>query len=70
MRGVASAWLENFNCQGELEADIAVLELDEAHTVHFDSSVSICRTSFSSKMFQVFRKNLREMARWIDFFLR
>ena len=34
-RGVAAALLGEINFKGELEADIAVLELDEAHAVHF-----------------------------------
>ena len=35
VRGVAAALLENVNNKGNLDADIAVLELDEAHAVHF-----------------------------------
>ncbi|MBP6925120.1 DUF1727 domain-containing protein [Candidatus Saccharibacteria bacterium] len=35
VRGVAAALLENVNIKGKLDADIAVLELDEAHAVHF-----------------------------------
>lgn len=35
MRGVAAALLEAVDNKGMLEADIAVLELDEAHAVHF-----------------------------------
>lgn len=34
-RGVAAALLGEVNNKGELDADIAVLELDEAHAVHF-----------------------------------
>lgn len=34
-RGVASALISEINMKGELESDIAVLELDEAHAVHF-----------------------------------
>ena len=34
-RGVAAALLGDINTSGELKADIAVLELDEAHAVHF-----------------------------------
>jgi UDP-N-acetylmuramyl tripeptide synthase len=34
-RGVAAALLGDINIKGELKADIAVLELDEAHAVHF-----------------------------------
>ena len=34
-RGVAAALLGDINIKGELDADIAVLELDEAHAVHF-----------------------------------
>lgn len=34
-RGVISSLLESMNTSGKLEADIAVLELDEAHAVHF-----------------------------------
>lgn len=35
VRGVAAAALESVNLRGILPADIAVLELDEAHAVHF-----------------------------------
>lgn len=35
VRGVAAALLAEMNLRGELDADIAVLELDEAHAVHF-----------------------------------
>lgn len=35
MRGVAAALLEEVDNKGVLDADIAVLELDEAHAVHF-----------------------------------
>lgn len=34
-RGVAAALLSEVNIRGNLSADIAVLELDEAHAVHF-----------------------------------
>ncbi|HTK39913.1 MAG TPA: MurT ligase domain-containing protein [Patescibacteria group bacterium] len=34
-RGVTAALLGEVNSRGELDADIAVLELDEAHAVHF-----------------------------------
>jgi UDP-N-acetylmuramyl tripeptide synthase len=34
-RGIAAALLGEINIRGELHADIAVLELDEAHAVHF-----------------------------------
>ncbi|MCC3279127.1 MurT ligase domain-containing protein [Arthrobacter sp. zg-Y40] len=34
-RGVAAALLGEVNMRGRLDADIAVLELDEAHAVHF-----------------------------------
>ncbi|MCX6728357.1 MAG: MurT ligase domain-containing protein [Candidatus Saccharibacteria bacterium] len=34
-RGIAAALLGEINIKGELHADIAVLELDEAHAVHF-----------------------------------
>lgn len=34
-RGVAAALLGEVNARGKLDADIAVLELDEAHAVHF-----------------------------------
>lgn len=35
VRGVAAALLGSVNIKGQLDADIAVLELDEAHAVHF-----------------------------------
>lgn len=35
VRGVAAALLGEVNALGKLQADIAVLELDEAHAVHF-----------------------------------
>lgn len=35
IRGVAAALLESIDVKGNLNADIAVLELDEAHAVHF-----------------------------------
>lgn len=38
-RGVAAALLGDVNTKGTLDADVAVLELDEAHAVHFVSSV-------------------------------
>jgi UDP-N-acetylmuramoylalanine-D-glutamate ligase len=34
-RGVAAALIGDINFRGKLNADIAVLELDEAHAVHF-----------------------------------
>ena len=34
-RGVTAALLKEVNSKGEIDADIAVLELDEAHAVHF-----------------------------------
>ncbi len=34
-RGVSSALIQQSNFKGELAADIAVIELDEAHAVHF-----------------------------------
>ncbi len=38
-RGVAAALLGEINLRGELQADIAVLELDEAHAVNFVRTV-------------------------------
>lgn len=38
-RGVAAALLGEVNHRGKLDADIAVLELDEAHAVHFVTTV-------------------------------
>lgn len=38
-RGVAAALLGEVDSKGKLEADIAVLELDEAHAVHFVKSI-------------------------------
>lgn len=38
-RGVAAALLGDVDMKGNLDADIAVLELDEAHAVHFVKSV-------------------------------
>jgi len=38
-RGVAAALLGDITTGGELQADIAVLELDEAHAVHFVKTV-------------------------------
>ena len=40
MRGVIAAILPRITLGGRLEADIAVLELDEAHAVHFVKKVS------------------------------
>ena len=40
MRGVIAAILSRITLGGRLEADIAVLELDEAHAVHFVKKVS------------------------------
>lgn len=39
IRGVAAALLGEVDNRGKLDADIAVLELDEAHAVHFASAV-------------------------------
>lgn len=39
-RGIAAALLESMNARGKLKADIAVLELDEAHAVHFVEKIS------------------------------
>jgi len=39
MRGVASAWLASVDAEGHLDADIAVLELDEAHAVQFINQI-------------------------------
>lgn len=38
-RGVAAALLGEINVKGVLDADIAVLELDEAHAVHFVTKI-------------------------------
>lgn len=38
-RGVAAALLGEVNNEGKLEADVAVLELDEAHAVHFVKAI-------------------------------
>ncbi|MDQ0756295.1 Mur ligase family protein [Arthrobacter sp. B3I4] len=38
-RGVAAALLGEVNWRGRLDADVAVLELDEAHAVHFVNKV-------------------------------
>ena len=38
-RGVAAALLGDINIKGHLDADIAVLELDEAHAVHFVKAI-------------------------------
>jgi UDP-N-acetylmuramyl tripeptide synthase len=35
IRGVASSLIADIDLQGKLDADIAILELDEAHAVHF-----------------------------------
>ena len=40
VRGVAAALLEGVDSRGNLPADIAVLELDEAHATHFVRNVS------------------------------
>ncbi|HEX6415999.1 MAG TPA: MurT ligase domain-containing protein [Candidatus Saccharimonadales bacterium] len=40
IRGVAAALLGEVDNKGNLEADIAVLELDEAHAVHFVKAVA------------------------------
>jgi UDP-N-acetylmuramyl tripeptide synthase len=39
-RGVVAALLGEINLKGELKADIAVLELDEAHAVHFVDTIA------------------------------
>ncbi len=39
-RGVAAALLAEVNLAGKLDADIAVLELDEAHAVHFVRTIA------------------------------
>lgn len=39
-RGIASSILSHVNAEGKLDADIAVLELDEAYAVHFVRQVS------------------------------
>lgn len=39
-RGVAAALLGDISLTGKLDADIAVLELDEAHAVHFVRAIS------------------------------
>jgi len=39
-RGIAAALLGDINIKGELHADIAVLELDEAHAVHFVKKIT------------------------------
>lgn len=44
VRGVAASLLEAMSLTGRLDADIAVLELDEAHAVHF---VKLVRPRFS-----------------------
>jgi UDP-N-acetylmuramyl tripeptide synthase len=40
VRGVAAALLGDVDKRGKLDADIAVLELDEAHAVHFVNRIS------------------------------
>jgi len=40
IRGVAAALLGDVDNKGNLEADIAVLELDEAHAVHFVKTIA------------------------------
>ncbi|MDB5177988.1 MAG: hypothetical protein JWO61_371 [Candidatus Saccharibacteria bacterium] len=40
IRGIAAALLGEVDMKGKLDADIAVLELDEAHAVHFVKSVA------------------------------
>lgn len=40
IRGVAAALLEEVDNSGKLDADIAVLELDEAHGVHFVKTIA------------------------------
>lgn len=40
IRGVAAALLEQVDTSGKLDADIAVLELDEAHGVHFVKTIA------------------------------
>ena len=40
IRGVAAALLEQVDMKGKLDADIAVLELDEAHGVHFVKTIA------------------------------
>lgn len=44
VRGVAASLLEAMSLTGRLDADVAVLELDEAHAVHF---VKLVRPRFS-----------------------
>ena len=39
VRGVAAALLGEVDLKGRLDADIAVLELDEAHAVHFVNAI-------------------------------
>ena len=39
-RGIASALLGQINEEGKLDADIAVVELDEAHAIHFMRQVT------------------------------
>lgn len=38
-RGIVASLIDKVNADGKLEADIAVLELDEAHAVHFVKNV-------------------------------
>lgn len=40
IRGVAAALLGEVDMKGKLDADIAILELDEAHAVHFVATVA------------------------------
>jgi len=39
-RGIAAALLGDINIKGKLDADIAILELDEAHAVHFVEKIT------------------------------
>ncbi|PID30132.1 Mur ligase [Candidatus Saccharibacteria bacterium] len=39
VRGIMAALLDDVDARGNLDADIAVLELDEAHAIHFIKSV-------------------------------
>ena len=49
-RGVAAALLGDVNRKGQLDADVAVLELDEAHAVHFVRSVAPTYSLFLNVM--------------------
>lgn len=49
-RGVAAALLSSINLKGELKADIAVLELDEAHAVKFAEVVKPTHSLFLNVM--------------------